>query len=147
MTVQTSPEENKAIVRRFVDEVWGRGNVDAMEDLFTVDSVLHDPNGDVRGPAAFKAYNERYLNAFPDLRYEVEDVVAEGDRVAFRARMRGTHQGTFMGFEPTGRSFDAEGIIVARIEDGKIAERWASYDALGMMRQLGVLPDPPRSPE
>jgi steroid delta-isomerase-like uncharacterized protein len=142
MAVDT-PAQNKSVVRRFVEEVWENGNVEAMDDLFTEDSVLHDPTGDVRGPDAFKTYNERYLAAFPDLEYEVRDMVAEDDKVAFRARMQGTHEGAFKGFEPTGQSFEAEGIIIARIEDGKIAERWASYDALGMLQQLGLGPDAP----
>jgi steroid delta-isomerase-like uncharacterized protein len=143
MAVKSSTEQNKAVVTRFVEEVWENGNVGAIDTLFTEDSVLHDPTGDVRGREAFKTYNERYLAAFPDLQYDIEDMIAEGDRVVFRARMRGTHEGEFMGFEPTGQRFDAEGIIIARIEDGMIAERWASYDALGMMRQLGILPDAP----
>jgi steroid delta-isomerase-like uncharacterized protein len=144
MTTETrdAREANTAVVRRFVDEVWKRGNVDAIDDLFTPDSVLHDPTGDVRGLEAFKTYNRRYLEAFPDLQYEIEDTVAEGDRVAFRARMCGTHEGEFMGVRPTGRRFEGEGIIIARIEDGKIAERWASFDALGMLRQLGIVADP-----
>jgi steroid delta-isomerase-like uncharacterized protein len=141
MAVESSTEQHKAVVTRFVEEVWENGNVDAVDTLFTDDSVLHDPTGDVRGREAFKTYNERYLAAFPDLEYDIQDLIAEDDRVVFRARMRGTHEGEFMGFEPTGKHFDAEGIIIARIEDGMIAERWASYDALGMMRQLGILPD------
>lgn len=141
MTVESPTEQNKAVVTRFVEEVWGNGNVDAMDSLFTEDSVLHDPTETVRGREAFKTYNERYLAAFPDLQYDVRDMIAEGDKVAFRARMRGTHEGEFMGLEPTGERFDAEGIIIARLEDGMIVERWASYDALGMMRQLGILPD------
>ena len=129
MATDSSTERNKAVVTRFVEEVWENGNVDAIDTLFTEDSILHDPTEDVRGPEAFKTYNERYL--------------AEDDKVVFRARMRGTHEGKFMDFEPTGQRFDAEGIIIARIEDGLIAERWASYDALGMMRQLGIVPDTP----
>ena len=139
MAADASAEQNKAVVTRFVEEVWGNGNLDAMDTLFTEDSVLHDPTGDVQDPEAFKTYNELYLAAFPDLRYDIQDMIAEDDKVVFRARMRGTHEGEFMGFEPTGNRFDAEGIIIARIEDGRIAERWASYDALGMMRQLGIL--------
>ncbi|AUV83672.1 ester cyclase [Salinigranum rubrum] len=135
-------DANKAVVRRFVETVWQRGDVSAMDELFTPDSVLHDPSDDVRGPEAFRTYNQRYLDAFPDLEYTIEDVLAEGDRVAFRARMRGTHRGPFMGIEPTGETFEGEGIIIARIEDGKIAERWASFDALGMLRQLGLVSDP-----
>lgn len=130
---------NRNVVRRFVDEVWVKGDLDAIPELFTTDSVLHDPDGDIVGHEAFEAYNRAYLEAFPDLEYSIEDMVAEGDRVAFRSRMRGTHRGEFRGFEATDRSFDAEGIIIARIESGKIAERWASFDALGIMRQLGLL--------
>jgi steroid delta-isomerase-like uncharacterized protein len=141
MVVESSTERNKAVVTRFVEEVWKNGNVDAVDTLFTEDSILHDPTEDVRGREAFKTYNERYLAAFPDLQYDIQDIIAEDDKVVFRARMRGTHEGEFMGFEPTGQRFDAEGIIIARIEDGMIAERWASYDALGMMRQLGIPPD------
>jgi steroid delta-isomerase-like uncharacterized protein len=143
MAPDSSTEQNKAVVSRFVEEVWENGNVDAIDALFTEDSILHDPTEDVRGPEAFKTYNERYLAAFPDLQYEIQDMIAEDDKVVFRARMRGTHEGEFMGFEATGERFDAEGIIIARIEDGMIAERWASYDALGMMRQLGIVPDTP----
>jgi steroid delta-isomerase-like uncharacterized protein len=143
MAVESATEQNKAVVTRFIEAVWENGNVDTIDTLFTADSVLHDPTGDVRGREAFKTYNERYLAAFPDLQYDIQDLIAEDDKVVFRARMRGTHEGEFMGFEPTGERFDAEGIIIARIEDGMIAERWASYDALGMMRQLGILPDAP----
>jgi steroid delta-isomerase-like uncharacterized protein len=143
MAVESATEQNKAVVTQFVEAVWENGNVDAIDALFTEDSVLHDPTGDLRGREAFKTYNERYLAAFPDLQYDVQDLIAEDDKVVFRARMRGTHEGEFMGVEPTGERFDAEGIIIARLEDGLIAERWASYDALGMMRQLGILPDAP----
>lgn len=138
-TASSRREENEAVVREFVRRVWQEKDVEAMDRLFTADSVLHDPSGDRRGVDSFKQYNRRYHDAFPDLEYEVLDVVADEERVAFRARMRGTLEGEFRGSEPTGKSFEAEGIVIARIEDGKIAERWASYDALGMMRQLGLL--------
>jgi steroid delta-isomerase-like uncharacterized protein len=138
-TASSRREENEAVVREFVRRVWQEKDVEAMDELFTADSVLHDPSGDRRGVDSFKEYNRRYHEAFPDLEYEVRDVVADADRVAFRARMRGTLEGEFRGFDPTGESFEAEGIVIARIEDGRIAERWASYDALGMLRQLGLL--------
>lgn len=143
MVAETSDREaaNRRLVRRFADEVWGKGDLEAISDLFTEDSVLHGPDGDIIGHEAFEAYNRAYLEAFPDLEYSIEDMVAEGDRVAFRARMRATHRGEFRGFAPTGRSFDAAGITIARIENGKIAERWASFDALGIIRQLGLLPE------
>lgn len=139
-----STARNRRVVRRFVEEVWQNGNLDSMEELFTPDSVLHDPDGDVEGPAAFREYNRAYLDAFPDLEYDIEDMVAEGDRVAFRARMRGTHRGEFRGVPPTGNSFEATGIVIARIEADRIAERWASFDALGMRQQLGLVSERPR---
>jgi steroid delta-isomerase-like uncharacterized protein len=143
MSAETSDRKaaNRALVHRFVDEVWAKGDLDAIPELFTADSVLHDPDGDLVGHEAFEDYNRTYLEAFPDLEYGIEDMVAEGDRVAFRARMRATHRGEFRGSAPTGRSFDAEGIVIAHIENGKIAERWASFDALGIMRQLGLSPE------
>jgi steroid delta-isomerase-like uncharacterized protein len=134
---------NRAVVRRFVQEVWTNGNLDAVDDLFTADSVLHDPDGDIEGPAALREYNRAYLEAFPDLEYDIEDMLAAGDRVAFRARLRGTHRGEFRGVPATGESFDATGIVIARLENGRIAERWASFDALGMLQQLGLLSNVP----
>ncbi len=132
---------NRALVRRFVEEVWEKGDLDAIPDLCTEGSVLHAPDGDIVGHEALEAYSRAYLGAFPDLEYSIEDILAEGDRVAIRSRIRGTHRGEFRGFPPTGRPFDAEGIAIARIENGRIAERWTSVDALGIVRQLGLLPE------
>lgn len=144
MSAEASDREaaNRRHVRRYVDEVWSKGDLDAIPELFTEDSVLHDPSGDLVGHEAFEADDRAYLEAFPDLEYSIEDMVAEGDRVAYRSRMRGTHRGEFRGFAPTGRSFDAERIIIVRIENGKIAEQWVGFDALGIMRQLELLSDP-----
>ena len=135
-------EENKALVRREEEELFSGGNLDAADEIYAADYVGHDPSNpeDVRGLQAAKQAAAEYRQAFPDLRVTVEDLIAEGDRVAARLRVRGTHLGELNGIAPTGRRVDCSGIVISRIEEGKIAEDWANFDDLGMMRQLGVIP-------
>jgi len=95
------------------------------------------------GPEAAKQAAADYRRAFPDLRVTVEDLIAEGDKVVGRLRFRGTHLGELDGIAPTGRRVDCTGIVVSRMEGGKIAEDWANFDDLGLMRQLGAIPPPP----
>ena len=134
-------EENKALVRR-QEELFGGGNLDVADEIYAPDYVGHDPSNpeDVRGLQAAKQAAAEYRRAFPDLRVSVEDLVAEGDRVAARLRFRGTHLGDLNGIAPTGRRVDFTGIVISRVEGGRIAEDWANFDDLGMMRQLGVIP-------
>ena len=82
-------------------------------------------------------------SAFPDLQMNVEDMIAEGDKVVARVRMSGTHQGEFMGIDPTGNRVEISGIDILRVADGKIVEHWGNFDDLGMMQQLGVIEQPP----
>lgn len=79
--------------------------------------------------------------AFGDLRFETEDVIAEDDKVVLRVRGQGTHEGSFMGVERTGREIEMSGIVILRVEDGQIVERWATFDTLGTLRQMGALAD------
>jgi steroid delta-isomerase-like uncharacterized protein len=141
-------EENKALVRRQEEELFGSGNLDAADEIYAPDYVGHDPSNpeDVRGLQAAKRAASDYRQAFPDLRVTVEDLIAEGDRVAARLRFRGTHLGELDGIAPTGRRVDCTGIVVSRIEEGKIAEDWANFDDLGMMQQLGLIPEPGQRP-
>ena len=134
-------EENKALVRRQEEELFSSGNLDVADEIYAPDYVGHDPSNpeDVRGLEAAKQAAAEYRKAFPDLRVTVEDLIAEGDRVAARLRFRGTHRGELNGIAPTGRRVDCTGIVISRIEEGKIAEDWANFDDLGMMRQLGVI--------
>ena len=136
-------EENKAIVRQQEEELFTQGNLDAADEVYAPDYVGHDPSNseEVRGLEAAKRAASDYRQAFPDLRVTVEDLIAEGDRVAARLRFRGTHLGELNGIAPTGRRVDCTGIVISRIEEGKIAEDWANFDDLGMMRQLGVRPE------
>ena len=136
-------EENKAIVRRQEEEVFTQGNLDAADEIYAPNYVGHDPSNpeDIRGLEAAKQAAADYRKAFPDLQVTVEDLIAEGDKVAARVRFRGTHQGELEGIAPRGKRVESTGIIISRIEGGKIAEDWANFDDLGLMRQLGAIPE------
>ena len=138
-------EENKAIARRALEEVWsGQGDLDAADELYAPNWLDHDPASpeDIRGPEGAKELASMYRNAFPDNRYSVEEQVAEGDMVVTRWIASGTHQGEIMGIAPTGNRVTYAGTSVERIVDGKIEETWDNYDALGMMQQIGAIPSP-----
>lgn len=139
-----STEENKAVPRRVYEEVLNDKNLDLVDELFAPGYVNHDPTSpeEMRGTESLKQFFGAYLAAFPDLRFVVEDQVAEGDKVASRWTSRGTNQGELMGAPPTGKRVEFTGVTISRISEGKIAEDWTSYDALGMMRQLGLIPAP-----
>jgi steroid delta-isomerase-like uncharacterized protein len=144
----STSEENKAVVRRQEEELFTRGNLNAADEIYAPGYVGHDPSNpeDIRGLEAAKQAAADYRRAFPDLRVTVEDLIAEGDKVVARLRFRGTHRGELNGIAPTGRRVDCSGIVVSRMEGGKIAEDWANFDDLGIMRQLGVLPESGEQP-
>jgi len=135
-------EANKEIIRRY-QEAYNSGDLDVLDEILAPDWVT---NAWVEGvPKSVEAAKQFYAMAtsvFPDLHVTTDDLIAEGDRVVIRVVGRGTHDGEFQGIRPTGRTVVAEGIGIGRIAGGRIAESWAAYDALGMMRQLGVLADP-----
>jgi steroid delta-isomerase-like uncharacterized protein len=139
-----SAEENKAVVRRMLDELFNRGNLDLAEEIIASDFVEHDPNmpEDLHGPEEFKEYVAAYRSAFPDIHIAVEDQVAEEDKVATRWTGTGTHEGDLSGIAPTGIRTTVAGMDISRISGGKIAESWSSYDMMGLMHQLGVIPSP-----
>jgi steroid delta-isomerase-like uncharacterized protein len=137
-----SPEENKAVVRRFLEEVFGGGDLELADELFAPDYVLHDPAvpGEVRGPESMKQYMSMYRAAYPDTSFTVEDQIAEGDEVVTRWTGQGTHQGELMGIPPTGER--VTGIEFDRVSGGRIEEQWNNFDQLGVLQQLGVAPAP-----
>lgn len=133
-------EDNKALVRRAFEECFNKGNLDVADEIFAGDYVAHDgasPNN-ISGPESFKQLVSSYRSAFPDLQDTIEEQIAEGDKVATRFTMRATHQGDFMGTPPTGVEVMLTGITIYSIAGGKIAERWAEVDILGLMQQLGI---------
>jgi steroid delta-isomerase-like uncharacterized protein len=131
--------ENKALVVRWFDEVWNRGRRDAIDEMFAPDGVAHGLGENVRGPEEFKVFHARFRGAFPELRVEIDDLIAEGDKVAYRFTASGTHRGDTLGFAATNRSMRFSGMGVARIRDGNIVEGWNVLDQLSMLSQLGVV--------
>jgi steroid delta-isomerase-like uncharacterized protein len=136
-----STEPNKAIVRRFFEEVYNQGNLALADELFAAD--FGGPGRGhhaVRGPEAARRGVRTMRTAFPDIHFTVEDLVAEDDKVVVRVTFRGTHQGIFMGIAPTGRKVTGIGVELARLADGKIVEEgWHHYDLLHLLEQLGVV--------
>jgi predicted ester cyclase len=145
-TEQTSVsvEENKAVVRREIEELFNHtGNLDVADEIYAPDYVGHEPTfGDVRGVEGAKQFAADMLQAFPDLESTIEDQIAEGDKVVTRFRTRGTHQGESEDLgPPTGNRMEITGITIERFADGKIVEDWTNFDALGLMQQLGLIPE------
>lgn len=138
-----SVEQNKAIVSRWVEGGWNGGDLSMVDDLYAADYTLHSPGSpDVQGHGAFKAFVTMFRTAFPDIHFTIEDVVADGDKVAWRVTTRGTHGGELMGIAPTGKPAVISSSIVSRFDGGKWAEDWVLIDMLGMLQQLGVIPAP-----
>ncbi|HET8853617.1 MAG TPA: ester cyclase [Ktedonobacteraceae bacterium] len=142
--MSTSEEENKAQYRRTFEEVFNRGNLAIVDDLVAPDFLNHEvpPGMNNRGPDSTRQIVTMLRTAFPDLHVTIEELVAEGDTIAGRVTMSGTHLGPFQGMAPTGRSFEQAQMHFVRFRDGKGIEHRAVRDDLGMMRQLGVIPAP-----
>ncbi len=138
-----SAEANKAIVRRFVEEVQNRGDLAALNELCAPDFVNHSaPPGVPPTREGLAQLTAHFRRAFPDGQMAIEEMLAEADRVATRKTFRGTHRGELMGIPPTGRAVAIGLIDIARLVDGKVVESWSAADDLGLLRQLGALPPP-----
>jgi steroid delta-isomerase-like uncharacterized protein len=137
-----STDNNKGIVRRAIEEPW-KGSLDIVDELIGSDYVGHDPSmpEPLRGPEGVKEFISTYRDAYPDAQITVENQLAEGDLVATRWTGRGTHKGELMGIEPTGKQVTVSGLTLSRVQNGKIVEEFQNWDALGMMRQLGAMPE------
>ena len=135
-----SPEENKAVVRRFIDEVFGAGSAAAVDELIAPDAVFHTyPFGD-DPRTGMRAAIERVSKGLSDSVFTVREVVAEGDLVSVRLTSAATQSGPFMGMPPTGRRYEVEELHLFRVRDGQVVEHWHQFDQLGLMRQLGAGP-------
>lgn len=138
-----STDENKDLVRRFIESGWNQLNPEVVDQYVAADMIDHSGRGS--GREAVRQAVRLFAAAFPDWHTTIEDLIAEGDKVVMRGVASGTHAGTFMGIPATGARVTVPGIHIMRIEDGKIVEHWAQGDYLGMMRQLGAVPPPERS--
>ena len=143
-----SAEDNKALVRRFVDEVQSRGNIDLIDEICSPEFVNHSaPPGIPTDREGIKILTAMFRGAFPDSYFTVEDMMAEGDKVATRKTFHGTHEGEFVGIPPSGRSVSMGLIDIVRVSEGRVVEHWSEGDSLGMMQQLGVIPSGETSEE
>ncbi len=135
-------EHNKAIVRRLFTELWNNGNLSVADEVFAPNYAHYDPSTPDfgRGPDSEKKRAALYRTAFPDLHLTIEDVIAEGETVMTSWSCRGTHKGDLNGIAPTGKHITITGLTVARVSNGKIVEGYVNWDALGLMQQLGVVP-------
>jgi len=137
-----STEENKAIVRRFFEEGPSKGDISAADDLLSPDFAMHVPLPASPGVEGINEVITACRAAFEHLNVTVEDMIAEGNTVAARFTARGVHKGNFMDLPATGKPITMTGIEIFRIKDGKIVELWGEANLLGLMQQLGIVPEP-----
>jgi steroid delta-isomerase-like uncharacterized protein len=136
-----STETNKALARRWIEEVWNKGELSLIEELIAPSYVLHDPTRPgLKGREGIRESITGFRAAFPDFLFTLEDQLAEEDQVVIRYTVQGTHLGPFMGIPATGRHGNLTGIDIYRISHGKIEEAWSNWDTLGMLQQMGILP-------
>jgi len=138
-------ETNKTVSRRFFEEVFGKGKLNVLDEIIATDHVNSGPGALPQlptGPDGAKQLVTVYRNAFPDIRFTIDEQIAEGDKVVTRWSADGTHKGELVGIPATGKTSTVTGITVDRFVNGKIAESWAIFDQFGMMQQLGVIPTP-----
>jgi len=134
-----STTENKLLASRVWEEIWHQGNLDRIDDLFAPDFVRHDPGRELHGWEENRQFISSLRAAFPDLRFTVDDQIAEGDKVCVRYRFQATHAGPFQGMPATGKRIAYSGILIYRVEGARIAEQWTEFDLLGLLRQIGAL--------
>jgi steroid delta-isomerase-like uncharacterized protein len=136
-------KENKEIARRVAEEGFSKGNLEVLDELLAEDIVNKDPSVPPEippGREGIKILAQGYVSAFPDMDFKIEDQIAEGDKVVSVWSASGTHQGELLGIPPTGRQTTTSGITIDVIKDGKIVETLTHWDNLGLLQQLGVIP-------
>jgi steroid delta-isomerase-like uncharacterized protein len=138
----STPEQNKALARRYNQEVDNGGDFSHLDDFFAPNYVLHLPGYPPVGREGYQQVLEQFRNAFTGFAVTFDEQVAEGDFVVNRWTTRGTHTGNFNGIPATGKTIEMTGMNIQRFENGKIAEHWGVFDTVGLMQQLGVIPTP-----
>lgn len=131
--------KNKAVARRFLEALWNESNFAVIDDLLARDYDGHSSTV-IRGPDGAMAFIPVARAAFPDYRLEVLDQIAEGDKVATRWKLVGTHEGPFQGAAPSGRRVEMTGITIFRLADGRLVEGWTNEDTFGLLQQIGAVP-------
>ena len=139
-----SAEQNKALFRQMVEEVFNRGNLSKADELLAPNFVEHEelPPGIPAGREGVKQLTSMLRSAFPDFKATIDDMIAEGDKVVMRQTWSGTHKGEFMGIPATGKRVSFGVIDIVRMDGGKCVEHWGQMDSMGLMQQLGAIPAP-----
>jgi steroid delta-isomerase-like uncharacterized protein len=145
--ISVSTEENKVLVHRFVEEFWNDGNTAAADELMSADAAIHLPNGQRVDRDGLKGFASMWRQSFPDWHSTVEELVGEGERVAERWTGRGTHRGELQSIPSTGKRVEVPGSVFYRIVGGKIVEFRGQADMLGLMQQIGAVPESGQSEE
>jgi steroid delta-isomerase-like uncharacterized protein len=141
--LQSHVEENKAVIRRFVEEVQNRRDWDVYDELNDPSFVNHSsPPGVPNDREGGKAFLGGFLNAFPDAKFTIDDMIAEGEQVVTKKTFTGTHKADFFGIPATGNPVTLQFVDIMRVREGRITEHWLSMDQLSFMQQLGVIPQP-----
>lgn len=139
-----TPEQNEAVVRQNFELFWNDGDGDLIDQLYDPEHILHDPSYhlELLGWDGVRKCMEIYRAAFPNTRFSVDELVAQEDRVAVRWTVRGTHLGDLFAVSATGRQVVVSGMSFFRLRNGRLAETWISWDTLGLLHQIGLLPEP-----
>jgi steroid delta-isomerase-like uncharacterized protein len=141
-----SAEQSKAVVFRFYNELWNERNLNVADEIFAADCITHQLQSGAetvavaRNPEAVKHHVEEWLAGFPDLRFTVEQILAEDGRVVTQSVMRGTHTGVWLGIAPTNKEVSIRMFVLHFITNGKITEDWVLVESLGFFQQLGLVP-------
>lgn len=140
----STPSDNKEVIRRMNDEVWAESNLDLVDEYVAEDYVEHNTASpeEIHGPEGYKENVRMLRGGFSNVEVTTEHLVAEGDKVCNHYTITATHDGEFMGIEPTGNEVSVSGMAIARFEDGKLVEDWSVIDVMGLMVQLGVVEPP-----
>ena len=134
-----STQDNKALARRYIEELFNQKNLAVFDELCAPNFVWHNASTTMQGQESCKQFLSMLLSGFPDLHITIEDLIAEGDLVAERLTFRGTHQGDLLGIPSTGKQIHVTGLSITRVANGKCVEFWTNSDDLGLMQQLGVI--------
>ena len=142
-----TPEQNNAIATRFFESVWTKGDFSVLDELIAPDATDHSMIGGKakteKGSGSFRQIVSMFRHAMPDIKLHIDDAIFTGDKVVHRWTLNGTDTGGVMGMPPSNKKLTFTGITIVRMRDGKILERWAEVDQLGLLQQLGVVPMPP----
>jgi steroid delta-isomerase-like uncharacterized protein len=129
----------RAMATSLLEELYSKGNMSIVDDIVSDDYVYRAPGLEVCGPKGLKEFVTEYRSAFPDLNVHIDDMIIDGEKVATRFTINGTHKGDFDGLAPTNKKVTATGILVSRYENGKLVEDWDQFDNYSLMQQLGVI--------